>query len=112
MQRRLIDLRGGGRPLLDIVSHARGGLGRRDRLCPAQIEHISLTVNRTPEVMIKVLSQGGQGLGPTRALSVLPDQTGRDAASRPTLQSEYLCGTPWCPSICPGEAAEVAMLFE
>lgn len=51
------------RPLLDVASYARPGPGRRDRLSPTEIEHISLTVHRAPEVMIKVLSRGGQDLG-------------------------------------------------
>ena len=55
-----------GRPLLDIASYARRGPGRRDRLSPAEIEHISLTVHRTPEVMVKVLTRGGQNLGAVR----------------------------------------------
>jgi hypothetical protein len=56
-----IDVR--GRPLLDIVSYGRRGPGRRDRLSPAEVQQIQRTVSRTPEVMIKVLSQGGQNLG-------------------------------------------------
>ena len=55
-----------GRPLLDIASYARQGPGRRDRLSPEEIEHISLTVHRTPEVMVKVLTRGGQNLGAVR----------------------------------------------
>lgn len=55
-----------GRPLLDIASYARRGLGRRDRLSPEEFEHISLTVHRTPEVMVKVLTRGGQNLGAVR----------------------------------------------
>jgi hypothetical protein len=45
--------------LLDIVSYGHGGPGAAGRrLTPAQIEHIHLTVNRAPEVMVKVLSSG------------------------------------------------------
>lgn len=55
-----------GRPLLDIASYARRGPGRRERLSPAEIEHISLTVHRTPEVMVKVLTRGGQDTGAVR----------------------------------------------
>ena len=51
-----------GQPLLDIVSYARRGPGRRDRLSREQREHISRTVRRIPEVMIKVLTHGGQDL--------------------------------------------------
>jgi len=47
----------GQEPLLNIASYARGGPRATDRLAPAQIEHIRLTVNRAPEVMVKVLSQ-------------------------------------------------------
>ena len=55
-----------GRPLLDIASYARRGPGRRDRLSPEKIEHISLTVHGAPEVMVKVLTRGGQDLGAVR----------------------------------------------
>lgn len=51
-----------GRPLLDLASYARRGPGRRDHLSPADIELIERTVTRTPEVMVKVLSRGGQNL--------------------------------------------------
>lgn len=54
------------RPLLDIASYARSGPGRRDHLSPAEIELIFRTVHRTPEVMIKVLTMGGQDLGAVR----------------------------------------------
>ena len=46
-----------GRPLLDIGSYARRGLGRRDRLSPEVVALIRRTVRRTPEVMVKVLSK-------------------------------------------------------
>jgi hypothetical protein len=61
MPRRLIDV-GGARPLLDIASYARRGPARRDRLSQDEIELISRTVRHTPEVMVKVLSRGGQDL--------------------------------------------------
>jgi hypothetical protein len=48
--------------LLDIASYARPGPGRRDRLSPAEIDLISRTVHRAPEVMVKVLTRGGQDL--------------------------------------------------
>ncbi len=53
-------------PLLDIASYARRGPGRRDHLSPAEIELIARTVHRTPEVMVKVLTRGGQGLRAVR----------------------------------------------
>ncbi len=52
--------RGTAGPLLDIVSYARRGPGQRDRLSPEEIQLIERTVRRTPEVMVKVLSRGGQ----------------------------------------------------
>ena len=62
MPRQLIDIRGDHSPLLDVVSFARRGPVRRDQLSSAAIEHIALTVRRTPEVMIKVLTKGQQNL--------------------------------------------------
>jgi len=51
-----------GRSLLDIGSYARPGPHRRDRLSTAQLELITRTVHRTPEVMVKVLIRGEQNL--------------------------------------------------
>jgi hypothetical protein len=62
MPRHLIEV-GAGRGWLDIGSYARRGPGQRDRLSPAEIETITRTVHRTPEVMVKVLNRGGQNLG-------------------------------------------------
>ena len=50
------------RPLLDIASYARRGPGECLSLSAAEIDHIRRTVNRTPEVMVKVLSSGGRDL--------------------------------------------------
>jgi len=45
-----------GEPLLDIVSYGRGGPRENGgRLAPDQIEQIRRTVQRAPEVMVKVL---------------------------------------------------------
>ena len=52
-----------GAPWLDISSYARHGPSRRDRLSPAHVAAIARTVRRTPEVMIKMLNQGGRDLG-------------------------------------------------
>lgn len=49
-------------PLLNIASYARGGSRAADRLTPAQVEQIRLTVNRTPEVVIKVLPRSSNDL--------------------------------------------------
>jgi hypothetical protein len=57
---------GDGFALLDIGSYARSGLGRRERFSPGQIELISRTVNRAPEVMVKMLNQGGRNLAAVR----------------------------------------------
>jgi hypothetical protein len=50
-------------PLFNLASYARRGPGRRDRLSPAEVQQIARTVGRTPEVMVKVLSGGGQDFG-------------------------------------------------
>jgi Relaxase/Mobilisation nuclease domain len=52
MPKRIVDLRD-QRPLLDIASYGRRGPGHRP-LSKAEVEHISRTVRRVPEVMIKV----------------------------------------------------------
>ena len=62
MPRYLADV-GGGLGWLDIGSYARYGPARRDRLSSAQIASIARTVRRSPEVMMKVLNQGGRDLG-------------------------------------------------
>ena len=49
-------------PLFDLMSYARRGPGRRDHLSPAQILQIARTVQRTPEVMVKVLPRGTNSL--------------------------------------------------
>lgn len=56
-----------GRPLLDIASYGRQGPRRRDRLSPAEIDLIRRTVSRSPEVVVKVLTRGGQSLRAVRA---------------------------------------------
>jgi hypothetical protein len=55
-----------GRPLFDIASYARPGPGRRDRLSPAQLEQISRTARRAPEVVVKVLSKATNDLKSVR----------------------------------------------
>jgi hypothetical protein len=60
MPKHLIQLE--GKPLFDIASYARPGSTRRDRLSPGETEQIILTVRRAPEVMVKVLTRGGQDL--------------------------------------------------
>lgn len=60
MPKHLIQLE--GRPLFDIASYARPGSSRRDRLSPEELGQITLTVRRAPEVMVKVLTRGGQDL--------------------------------------------------
>lgn len=51
-----------GRPLLDIASYARRGLGRRDHLSPAEVAQISRTVRRVPEAVVKVLPKDSNNL--------------------------------------------------
>lgn len=60
MPRTLIDLP--GRPILDLTSYGRPGPGRRDHLSQADFETVRRTVHRVPEVMVKVLTQGGKDL--------------------------------------------------
>jgi hypothetical protein len=60
MPKRLIRLEGD--PLFNLWSHVRPGSSRRDRLSPQETEQITLTARRTPEVMVKVLTRGGQDL--------------------------------------------------
>lgn len=62
MLNRLPSHRYTNRALLDIASYARQSSAHRDRLSPAEVEIIRRTVTRTPEVMVKVLSRGGQDL--------------------------------------------------
>lgn len=47
----------GGEPLLDIVSYGRRVPEHHDRLTPAEIAHVSRTVRRVPEAVVKVLSR-------------------------------------------------------
>ncbi len=49
-------------PLLNIVSYARGGPRADIRLSPADVDHIRRTVQRAPEVMVKVLSRASNDL--------------------------------------------------
>ena len=60
MTRRLVDT--GPRGWLDIGTYARHGPAQRDRLSSAQVAFITRTVRRAPEVMIKMLNQGGRDL--------------------------------------------------
>jgi hypothetical protein len=53
-------------PLFDLLSYARRGAGRRDRVTPTDLSQIARTVGRTPEVMVKVLSRGASGLTAVR----------------------------------------------
>ncbi len=54
------------KPLLDIASFARRGPGQQRSLLPEEVARIARTVRSTPEVMVKVLSHGGQDLGAVR----------------------------------------------
>jgi type IV secretory pathway VirD2 relaxase len=60
MPKTLLDLR--NRPLLDIVSHGRGGPKGSLRLSADQIAAIDRTVRRVPEVMVKVLPKDSNNL--------------------------------------------------
>jgi len=60
MPKTLLELR--NRPLLDIVSHGRGGPKGSIRLSADQIAAIDRTVRRVPEVMVKVLPKDSNNL--------------------------------------------------
>jgi hypothetical protein len=61
--------------LFDLASYARRGPGRRDHLSRGEIAQISRTVRRVPEVMVKVLSRGGQDIrAVTRHIDYLRDR--------------------------------------
>ena len=58
MTKRLIRL-DSGCALLDVASYARRGPADRVHLAPEEIQLVSRTVRRAPEVMVKVLTKGG-----------------------------------------------------
>src|SRR6266513_6022439 len=60
MPKTLLELR--NRPLLDIVSHGRGGTKGSIRLSADQIAAIDRTVRRVPEAMVKVLPKDSNNL--------------------------------------------------
>ncbi len=60
MPKTLLELR--NRPLLDIVSHGRGGPKGSIRLSADQIAAIARTVRRVPEAMVKVLPKDSNNL--------------------------------------------------
>jgi len=63
MPKRTFRLPGEGIPLLDIVSLGRGGSHEAGgRLTTAQVEQIRRTVQRAPEVMVKVLGRNSNDL--------------------------------------------------
>lgn len=61
MPKTLLDLRT-GRPLLDLISHGRGGPKGSIHLSTGQIAAIDRTVRRVPEVMVKVLPKDSNNL--------------------------------------------------
>jgi hypothetical protein len=60
MPKTIVDL--GARPLLDLISHGRGGPKGSIRLSADQIAAVDRTVRRVPEVMVKVLSKDSNNL--------------------------------------------------
>jgi hypothetical protein len=71
MPKRIVDLR--ARPILDIASYGRAAPGHRP-LTRTEVEHVSRTVRRVPEVMIKV-SGGARSL---RGVQAHLDYIGRE----------------------------------
>lgn len=72
-KRRIVDLREVHEPLLNIASYGRRGPGHRP-LFKAEIAHVSRTVRRTPEVVVKV-SGGARSL---RGVAQHLDYIGRE----------------------------------
>jgi len=72
-KRRIVDLRENNRPLLDVVSYGRRGPAHRP-LSKADVAHISRTVRRAPEVLVKV-SGGARSL---RGVAQHLDYIGRE----------------------------------
>lgn len=63
MPKRVFRIREEAKPLLDIVSYGRGGqCDNGIRLTPEQVEQIRRTVQRVPEVMVKVLPRASNDL--------------------------------------------------
>lgn len=52
--------------VFNLASYARRGPGQRDHFTSAQRQQIARTVGRTPEVMVKVLSQGASDIKAVR----------------------------------------------
>src|SRR5260370_15897728 len=58
LTRRVVRLSSDEPPLFDVASYGRAGPQMPGRFSPAQIDQISRTVRRTPEVMVKVTGGG------------------------------------------------------
>ena len=66
MNKRLVRLPRAGRPILDIHSLGRGGFPGAGGFSRAQVDQITRTVRRVPEVMVKVTG-GGATVGAVKA---------------------------------------------
>jgi Relaxase/Mobilisation nuclease domain len=74
-----------GEPLLDVASYGRGGPRETGgRLTPGQLEQIQRTVQRTPEVILKVLPRASNDL---KAVGKHLDYIGRKGELE--LETEY-----------------------
>jgi hypothetical protein len=89
MPRRVINVAREAGMLLDIASYARRGPTQRDRLSPRELELITYTARRTPEVMVKV-SGGATSLQGALAHLAYIDRSGRLEIE--TDQSEIVQG--------------------
>jgi hypothetical protein len=88
MPRHTIDLRS-GQALFDIVSYARRGPGRIERLSPAQVEQVARTVRRVPEVIVKV---SGGGTSPKGVVAHFKYLNRRPEFEIETDEGEHLKG--------------------
>lgn len=66
-----------GEPLLNIASYAKGGPRASDRLARETVEQVRRTVNRTPDVLVKILPRSSNDL---KAVGKHFDYIGREGA--------------------------------
>lgn len=71
MPKRIVNLRGDARPILDIASYGRRGPGVRSGFSPGEIAQAARTVRRVPEVMVKVSGGARTVRGVARHLDYL-----------------------------------------
>ncbi len=76
MAKRMVAVAADVTPLFDLVSHGRAGPADSLRLSPAQVQAVAWTVQRVPEVMVKV-SGGGRDVRGVQAHLQYIDRHGK-----------------------------------